>query len=898
MAAVAASVAVAAAVTALRTARRGGWFSSIFANADAGMGGTDASAGEGDGDGNDDCSDVDDSAWSDMPAHARALTFPLVDTTVDAPDGDIDGADSRVSKSSSSLSSSFSSPPSSSISSSSSGGCVSTGSLPLPASPSQHTAPCTIHVVSTYADCERWCALLLSEVNGTATASSASSSQTPFAPRVVGLDCEWETKANVPNVVVGGGSGGSIVKRRIRRPVALLQLCGARTCVIVQMHALVAAAAPLTSTSSASASLSSTLSSSSSSSSSSSPFPPSLRRLLADASLLKAGVGIRQDASKLSTDYALSVVGCVDLRPLLRRCAHGATAATSAAAVDVHGGHGEGLAALSARVLHVRMRKDATVACGRWELRSLSRRQVLYAAADAYVGFALFVAMFARRNTAVKSSAAVNNAAPGDAVVSDALNSADSASSTSSSEEVTSMARNWCQGLVSGSGGNDNGNGGGGDATSSAAVPAAAPAPAAVAAQRRAKADMKRQRKIVKFVQHRASVANLLRAGWIPRAQWRAVCARSAALHAAAAASASVDATATDNGGVGGGSCDHANGAHSVDVSLVMQCSFFTAAHASDENDDGNDNVGGVGDTAEQARRVAAAAFALALPPFFYRSGGGNQELRELIKRGNRKKKWSTLYTRKGKLYDNCQLQAPDGTVVSTCARDRADWYIAKGLGVRVDGGHGGGDGESDEPLVVRLKFKPGRDSRLLAAQAAAVNQVLMDGVGAIGDVTHGDAAAVEAAIAANSAAAAKKRATFDGFARSGSASTPFVELHPYYRTRRIDQCVVCGARKHLLKHSVVPSEYRTHFPLRLKKHSSHDVLLACFECHERWVRFDNGLKTQIEKWTGVPLTQARGTVTLPAATKVGGAASARLCIVSFRSSFRVAALLTRKSHF
>ncbi|XP_069190762.1 exonuclease 3'-5' domain-containing protein 2-like [Procambarus clarkii] len=52
---------------------------------------------------------------------------------------------------------------------------------------------------------------------------------------------------------------------------------------------------------------------------------------------------------------------------------------------------------------------------------------------------------------------------------------------------------------------------------------------------------------------------------------------------------------------------------------------------------------------------------------------------------------------RKGPLYYNCQLRAPDDEPLCTIDPNKAQWYVEKGLGDLV----------SEEPLVVRLKFEP-----------------------------------------------------------------------------------------------------------------------------------------------------------------------------------------------
>lgn len=43
---------------------------------------------------------------------------------------------------------------------------------------------------------------------------------------------------------------------------------------------------------------------------------------------------------------------------------------------------------------------------------------------------------------------------------------------------------------------------------------------------------------------------------------------------------------------------------------------------------------------------------------------------------------------------------------------------------------------------------------------------------------------------------------------------------------------VVCGTSTGLLRHNIIPHLYRQLFPLRMKSHSSHDVVLLCAVCH------------------------------------------------------------------
>ncbi|XP_066278735.1 exonuclease 3'-5' domain-containing protein 2-like [Branchiostoma lanceolatum] len=57
---------------------------------------------------------------------------------------------------------------------------------------------------------------------------------------------------------------------------------------------------------------------------------------------------------------------------------------------------------------------------------------------------------------------------------------------------------------------------------------------------------------------------------------------------------------------------------------------------------------------------------------------------------------------RRSPFYHNCQLRAPDGTLLSTIDRKKVQWYLQRGLGELI----------SEDPLTVQLKFEPsGRPS-------------------------------------------------------------------------------------------------------------------------------------------------------------------------------------------
>ncbi|XP_071518285.1 exonuclease 3'-5' domain-containing protein 2-like isoform X1 [Panulirus ornatus] len=61
------------------------------------------------------------------------------------------------------------------------------------------------------------------------------------------------------------------------------------------------------------------------------------------------------------------------------------------------------------------------------------------------------------------------------------------------------------------------------------------------------------------------------------------------------------------------------------------------------------------------------------------------------------KTSYRSYCTRKGPLYHNCQLWAPDDEPLCTCDPKKAFWYVEKGLGELV----------SEDPVIVRLNFEP-----------------------------------------------------------------------------------------------------------------------------------------------------------------------------------------------
>lgn len=51
-----------------------------------------------------------------------------------------------------------------------------------------------------------------------------------------------------------------------------------------------------------------------------------------------------------------------------------------------------------------------------------------------------------------------------------------------------------------------------------------------------------------------------------------------------------------------------------------------------------------------------------------------------------------------------------------------------------------------------------------------------------------------------------------------------------------------------------MPHEYRRHFPIQMKDHNSHDVLLLCTSCHAVSNYYDNLLKQQLAVEFSAPI--------------------------------------------
>lgn len=75
-----------------------------------------------------------------------------------------------------------------------------------------------------------------------------------------------------------------------------------------------------------------------------------------------------------------------------------------------------------------------------------------------------------------------------------------------------------------------------------------------------------------------------------------------------------------------------------------------------------------------------------------------------------------------------------------------------------------------------------------------------------------------------------------------------------YYTRPKKNICVVCGADDSFRRKNVVPLEYRKHFPVELKEHTSHDVLLMCLSCHIQSNIYDQSMRESLSTLCDAPL--------------------------------------------
>ncbi|XP_078375880.1 uncharacterized protein LOC144659340 [Oculina patagonica] len=160
--------------------------------------------------------------------------------------------------------------------------------------------------------------------------------------RVVGFDIEWKPQ------FVSKKKGGT------ENETAVLQLGVETSCLVLHIYHM-------------------------------SELPKSLISILGDGNILKVGVEIKEDASKLKRHRGLVCEGMVDIRVMAMKSLGIPAKAPKMPKL--------GLKALTKRFLDIELEKTKKVATSNWENFPLQLRQIEYAALDAWVGVNIYQAI-------------------------------------------------------------------------------------------------------------------------------------------------------------------------------------------------------------------------------------------------------------------------------------------------------------------------------------------------------------------------------------------------------------------------------------------------------------------------------------------------------------------------
>ena len=77
-----------------------------------------------------------------------------------------------------------------------------------------------------------------------------------------------------------------------------------------------------------------------------------------------------------------------------------------------------------------------------------------------------------------------------------------------------------------------------------------------------------------------------------------------------------------------------------------------------------------------------------------------------------------------------------------------------------------------------------------------------------------------------------------------------------FYIEEKDNKCCVCGDKRTLTRHHVIPRCYRRFFAVEEKSRASHDVVLVCEDCHTEYEKHSRVLSSEIAAELGVPWDQ------------------------------------------
>ncbi|KAL7566631.1 hypothetical protein ACA910_003466 [Epithemia clementina (nom. ined.)] len=225
---------------------------------------------------------------------------------------------------------------------------------------------------------------------------------------------------------------------------------------------------------------------------------------------------------------------------------------------------------------------------------------------------------------------------------------------------------------------------------------------------------------------------------------------------------------------------------------------------------------------------------------------------RELSKE-RRRHELVSLFSMKKPMYDNIFMQAPDGHVLCTISLKKAQWYVKKQLAVWLNdnndnnnNNHQDDNDNNDDnnntkknntqpntKTTIRLNFYPSNSRRRPPPPLPFQS----------GSSSTTNATAVDDSIPETSSSPPPPPPSLLTFPHKDPRQ------EAYNKSKKANQCVVCGSTQEYMRHYVVPYCYRTLFPPHFKTHLPHDVVLLCGRnCHYRAERAAHLRMQRIER--------------------------------------------------
>lgn len=177
--------------------------------------------------------------------------------------------------------------------------------------------------------------------------------------------------------------------------------------------------------------------------------------------------------------------------------------------------------------------------------------------------------------------------------------------------------------------------------------------------------------------------------------------------------------------------------------------------------------------------------------------------------------------------YDNHQLEASDGEVLTRLGWKKLVWYVYQGI--------------ADLVSVELPEDSEIGDVDLKALQAEYEEERLERAFEVYGNTKFAKF------LHDNPGVRATVRLRFEPKARSAGEDA-------YYTQEKENKCVVCGTERDYFRKHVIPPGYLKRFPHVMKSHRPHDVLLLCQQCHVRSNMADQRLKDRLAKEYDAPL--------------------------------------------